>query len=176
MQELAFVLNEVGEGDKESVEVYVIEERNQVVFRFNEIDIISRLIDGQYPEYKQIIPTGFKTQAIVNRAEFMNALKVTNIIARTVLGNKIILDLDPKKGTIKLSASQSDVGSNESMFNAQIEGDPIKMAFSARFLGDMINNIGGDELIFECTEPVKPGVFKVKGDDDFIHLIMPMML
>jgi DNA polymerase-3 subunit beta len=176
MQELAFVLNETGEKDKESVEMYVIEERNQVVFRFNEIDIISRLIDGQYPEYKQIIPTGFKTQTIVNRAEFLNSLKVTNIIARTVLGNKIILDLDPKKKTIKLSASQSDVGSNESVFNAQIEGDAIKMAFSARFLGDMLNNIDGEELVFECSEPVKPGVFKIKGDDDFIHLIMPMML
>lgn len=177
MQELAFVLGEIGgDSDKETVEVYVITERNQVVFRFNEIDIVSRLIDGQYPEYKQIIPTGFKTQTIVNRAEFMNALKVANIIARTVLGNKIILDLDPKKGTIKLSASQSDVGSNESLFNAQIEGDAMKMAFSARFLADMVNNVDGDELIFECSEPVKPGVFKVKGDEDFIHLIMPMML
>ncbi len=177
MQELAYIIGEVGgEKDKEYVEVYVIEDRNQVVFRFNDIDLVSRLIDGQYPEYKQIIPTGFKTQSTIVRDEFSNALKVTNIIARSVLGNKIILEMSPKDNNITLSASQSDVGSNKSVFDVKMEGEETKMAFSARFLGDMLNNIGADGIIFECSEPTKPGVFKIKGDDDYIHLIMPMML
>jgi len=66
MQELAFVVNEV-KGEDDKVEVFVIEDRNQVVFRFKEVDIVSRLIDGQYPEYKQIIPTGYKTLSEVSR-------------------------------------------------------------------------------------------------------------
>src|SRR5690606_17743146 len=101
MQELSFVLNELGgEKDKEMVEIFIVEERNQIVFRYNDIDIVSRLIDGQYPDYNSIIPTGFEVQADIRRDEFQNALKVANIIARTVLGNKIILNIEPEKDSI----------------------------------------------------------------------------
>lgn len=176
LQELAFVVSEMGLDDKEMVSLYVVEDRNQVVFRFGDVDIVSRLIDGQYPEYKQIIPTGFKTQVTAKKDDFASALKVTNIIARSVLGNKIILDLEPKDNVVALSASQSEVGSNRSIFEGAMEGNSIKIAFSARFLGDMLTNLDGEDLVLECSEPVKPGVFKIKGDDDFIHLIMPMMI
>lgn len=177
MQELAHVMGELGgEDSKDTVELFVIEERNQVLFRFNDVDIVSRLIDGQYPDYKQIIPASFKTKSVVNRDEFANSLKVTNIIARSVLGNKIILDISPDEKGISMSATLSDVGSNKSFFAADVEGDSIKMAFSAKFLGDMLNNISANDIVFECSEPVKPGVFKIKDDDTFIHLIMPMML
>lgn len=174
MQELSHVITEMSEGSDEVVSIYIIEDRNQIVFRFKDIDIVSRLIDGQYPEYRAIIPTGYKTRCNVARGDMSNSLKVTNIIARSVLGNKVVLDI--KDSSITLSASQNDVGSNTSVFNGEIEGEALKIAFSARFLNDMLNNINGDKLIFEATEAVKPGVFKVEGDDDFIHLIMPMML
>ncbi|MBI2356774.1 DNA polymerase III subunit beta [Candidatus Dojkabacteria bacterium] len=176
LQELAYVVSEMGSDESNSISLFVVEDRNQVVFRFGDVDIVSRLIDGQYPEYKQIIPTGYKTQVVASKDDFSNALKVTNIIARSVLGNKIILDLNPKDNVVTLSASQSEVGSNRSVFEGVMEGEALKIAFSARFLGDMFNNLDGQELVFECTESVKPGVFKIKGDDNYIHLIMPMML
>ncbi|MCC7289714.1 DNA polymerase III subunit beta [bacterium] len=177
MQELAFVLTEfAGQDGKDDVEVYVIEDRNQVLFRYNDVDIISRLIDGQYPDYKQILPSVFKTQVQLSTSEFTNSLKVTNIIARSVLGNKIIVEIDPKGSNVVMSATLSDVGSNKSVVAGKVEGDAIKMAFSSKFLSDMANNIGAEEIVFESSEPVKPGVFKIKGDDTFVHLIMPMML
>ncbi len=177
MQELAHVVDEFSGGDsKDDVEIYVIEDRNQVLFRFNDVDIVSRLIDGQYPDYKQIIPTVFKTSSEIVRDEFANSLKVTNIIARSVLGNKIILDVNGEENSITMSATLSDVGSNKSVFGAKVDGDDIKMAFSAKFLGDMLSNISAETLVFESSEPVKPGVFKIKDDDTFVHLIMPMML
>lgn len=176
LQELAFVVSEMGLDSKDLINLYIMEDRNQVIFRFGDVDIVSRLIDGQYPEYRQIIPTGYKTQAVARKDEFSNALKVTNIIARSVLGNKIILDLNPTENEVALSASQSEVGSNRSVLSGVLEGESLKIAFSARFLGDMFNNLDGEEIILECTESVKPGVFKIKGDDNFIHLIMPMML
>lgn len=177
LMELAFVMDEfAGADSKDTVEVFVIADRNQVLFRYNDVDIISRLIDGIYPDYKQIIPTVFKTQTSLKREEFANSLKVTNIIARSVLGNKIVLDIDPKEKNVSMFATLSDVGSNKSVFPADVDGDAIKMAFSAKFLGDMLNNIGAEDLVFESSEAVKPGVFKIKDDDSFIHLIMPMML
>lgn len=175
--ELAYVIAEFGgEDSSDNIEVFVLEDRNQVLFRFNDIDIVSRLIDGQYPEYKQIIPASSKTTVSFRRQDFADSLKVANIIARSVLGNKIILDISPKNKNVTMSATLSDVGSNKSAFEGDVEGEEIKMAFSSRFLGDVLTNIGEEELVFECLEAVKPGVFKIKGDDSFIHLIMPMML
>lgn len=172
--ELAHIVSEVGEDD--NVEVYLIEDRNQILFRYSDIDLVSRLIDGQFPEYRQIIPTGYKTISKINRSEFLNSLKVTNIIAKSVLGNKLILDIDPKADTISLSATQTDLGSNKSTFGGSIDGDSVKIAFSSRLLSDILNHLDSENIVFECSETVKPGVFKIEEDPDFVHLVMPMML
>lgn len=175
--ELAHIVSEfASDNSNNTVSLYLIEDRNQVVFRYNDIDLISRLIDGQYPAYQQAIPTGYQTTAEIDRQEFQNALKVVNIIARTVLGNKLYLDQDPKENVISMNASQADVGSNESSFAANIEGEPIKMAFSSKLLGDMLSHIGGDSILFETTSSTSAGVFKIKNDDTFMHLVMPMRL
>lgn len=174
LQELAFIVSEIG--DKSDVEVYLIEDRNQILFRYGDIDLVSRLIDGQFPEYRQIIPTGYKTLSTVNRNEFLNSLKITNIIAKSVLGNKIVLDIDSKSNGITMSATQTDLGSNKSTFKGEIEGDSLKIAFSSRLLSDVLNHLDGEDIVFECSETVKPGVFKIPEDADFVHLVMPMML
>jgi DNA polymerase-3 subunit beta len=173
--ELSHVINEVG-GEEELISIYLIEDKNQVMFRVGDIDLISRLIDGEFPEYKQIIPTGYKTKSEIGREDFLNSLKVVNIIARSVLGNKMILDIDAKGDKISLSATQADLGKNESHFPCKVEGEDLKIAFSSKLLTDILNHVDSDTLIFECSEAVRPGVFKIKGDDEFIHLVMPMML
>ena len=174
LQELSFIVSEVGE--KSDIEIYIIDEKNQILFRYGDVDIVSRLIDGQFPEYRQIIPTGYKTLSTVNRNDFLNSLKITNIIAKSVLGNKLILDIDSKAGSITMSATQTDLGSNKSTFKGDIEGDSLKIAFSSRLLSDVLSHIDSDEVLFECSETVKPGVFKIPDDPDFVHLVMPMML
>ncbi len=172
--ELAHIVSEIG--DEETVEVYLIEEKNQILFRYSDVDLVSRLIDGQFPEYRQIIPTGYKTRCSLSKNEFLNSLKVTNIIAKSVLGNKIILDIDSESNKIILSATQTDLGSNKSTFEGKIEGDNLKIAFSSRLLSDILNHLDSDDITFECSETVKPGVFKIVEDPDFVHLVMPMML
>jgi len=175
MQELAYIISEVSE-EELSVELYLIEDRNQVLFRVGDIDLTSRLIDGVFPEYRPIIPTGFNTQCEIKRSDFLDSLKVTNIIARSVLGNKVIMDVNSKKNSIAMSSSQSDVGSNRSIFKGKIDGENLKIAFSSRLLADVLNHLQEEDIIFECSEAVKPGVFRVKDDESFIHLVMPMML
>jgi DNA polymerase-3 subunit beta len=175
LQELAHIITEIAEEDS-PVELYLIKDRNQVLFRVGDVDLTSRLIDGEFPEYRPIIPTGFNTRCKVNRTDFLDALKVTNIIARSVLGNKIIMEINSKENSITMSASQSDVGSNKSTFEGDIEGEDLKIAFSSRLLSDILNHLQSEDIVFECSEPVKPGVFKVEDDDNFVHLVMPMML
>jgi len=175
MQELAYIMSEVSDEDSD-VELFLVEDRNQVLFRVGDVDLTSRLIDGEFPEYRPIIPTGFNTQCEISRTEFLDSLKVTNIIARSVLGNKIIMDINSKDNTITMSASQSDVGSNKSTFSGEISGEDLKIAFSSRLLTDVLNHLQSEDVVFECSEAVKPGVFKLKDDENFIHLVMPMML
>jgi len=172
--ELARIVNDLSaDNEDEKVSVYLIEEKNQIIFRYCEVDLVSRLIDGQFPDYKVIIPTSYQTKCKISRSDFVNALKVVNVIARNVIGNKIFLSID-KKGDITLSAAQAEVGNNKSTFGSEIEGQEIEMAFSGRYLTDIINSLSGDEIIFECTTQVAPGVFKLVNSDNYIHLIMPM--
>jgi DNA polymerase III subunit beta len=111
LDELAkIILDFTEEDDDEYVEIFYIKEKNQILFRYNDIDLVSRLIDGQFPEYKQIIPTGFQTRFSFKRSEFLNSLKVVNIIARNILGNKIEVDIQVQKNKIFLSAVQSEIG------------------------------------------------------------------
>jgi len=172
--ELAHIVTEIGEDNM--IEVYLIEDRNQILFKYGDIDLVSRLIDGQFPEYRQIIPTGYKTLTKLSKNDFLNSLKITNIIAKSVLGNKLILDIDSKGDSVTLSATQTDLGSNKSTFKGNIEGDSLKIAFSSRLLSDVLNHLDSEDIIFECSETVKPGVFKIADDPDFVHLVMPMML
>ena len=172
--ELTYIISEL-DTDEEWVNIYILEDRNQVLFRLSDVDLVSRLIDGEFPEYKQIIPTGFETKCLIKRDDFLNSLKVVNIIARSVLGNKMVLDIN-KEGKLSLSAIQSDLGKNQSVFEGNVEGSDIKIAFSARLLSDILNHIDSEDIVFECTDPVKPGVFKIEGDTEFVHLVMPMML
>ena len=172
--ELTYIISEL-DTDEECVNIYILEDRNQVLFRLSDVDLVSRLIDGEFPEYKQIIPTGFETKCLIKRDDFLNSLKVVNIIARSVLGNKMVLDIN-KEGKLSLSAIQSDLGKNQSVFEGKVEGSDIKIAFSARLLADILNHIDSEDIVFECTDPVKPGVFKIEGDTEFVHLVMPMML
>jgi len=175
LTELSHIINEMG-GEEDKISVYIIEDKNQVMFRVGDIDLVSRLIDGEFPEYKQIIPTGYKTKCEIEREEFLNSLKVVNIIARSVLGNKMILNIDPKEDQISLSATQADLGKNESNFKCKVEGEELKIAFSSKLLTDILNHVDYEDIIFECSEAVRPGVFKIKDDENFIHLVMPMML
>ena len=84
--------------------------------------------------------------------------------------------LDIAKGGVSLSATQSDLGKNQSRFDCKVEGEDLKIAFSAKFLADILNHMDSEEILFECSEPVRPGVFKIKGEENFVHLVMPMML
>ena len=174
--ELSYIVNEVGEEAGSMVSLFLIEDKNQVMFRVGDIDIISRLIDGEFPEYEQIIPTGYKTKCNVDRDEFLNSLKIVNIIARSVLGNKMVLQIQSKENRISLSAVQSDLGKNESNFECKVEGDNLKIAFSSKLLSDILNHIDSEKILFECSEAIRPGVFKIDDDNNFIHLVMPMML
>ncbi len=167
--------------EDEAVEVFMIKEKNQVVFRFAEFDLVTRLVDAKFPDYNQIIPSDNKTRAVIEVAPLQDVVKIVNIFARNVIGNKSIFDINPEENKISLQAAMAEVGENQSEIQALAEGDPLVIAFSAKYMNDMLNNINSDYLVFESNGPTMPGVFKpadVKGEasEDYLHIIMPMRL
>ncbi len=176
LEELAKVVTDFSEEDDDYVDIFYIKEKNQVLFRYNDIDLVSRIIDGKFPEYKQIIPTGHQTSFEFKRVDFANSLKVANIIARSASGNKIKMDIDSKGGKVSLSAVQAEIGTNKSDFDAKVSGQDLKIGFSGKYLSDLLGSVGEEDLVFEANTDVNPGVFKIKGDNNYLHLVMPMRL
>lgn len=176
----ARALSELGRilGDtQEAVEVTVTEGRNQVLFHLPNVDLVSQLIEGNFPDYNQIIPKGHSTRTIVDVKPFLNAVKIASFFARDA-ANIVRLRIEPgselEPGTLTVSATSAELGDNVSQLDANVEGEPLEIAFNAKYLLDVLNVMGTDQVAVETSTPSSPGTFKPVGGPDFVHVIMPM--
>lgn len=150
------------------------EEKNEVVFTLEEVKIISRLIAGNFPDYEKIIPPNSVTQIITTTSELIKAVKLAAIFARDSAN---IVKLKIEKGKLKISANAPQVGENESEVEIKIEKggeEELAIAFNYRYLLDLLTSLGETELIMEFNGPLASGVFKIPGEENFLHLIMPV--
>ncbi len=153
------------------IELFTFETNNQVLFEFEDTTIVGRLIEAEYPNYQKIIPDDFSTRAFFSREEAYNAVRVCSIFAREA-ANIVRMSIGNNK--IKFSANAASVGENEIEIEAKTEGEENEIAFNARYLLDLFGNIDEEEMIFEMTGPLNPGVFKLEKDKKYLHLIMPI--
>ncbi|NTU69778.1 DNA polymerase III subunit beta [bacterium] len=166
ISEIQRVLNDE-EGD---VEIKVGD--SQILFHTKNVDIIARLIDGNFPDYKKIIPAQYSTRATVSRDKFTSVVKSASLFARES-GNNIKIYFDPK-GKIIVSTQASQVGDNTSQTESLIEGTEGDIAFNSRYLLDVLSVIKSSKLVIETSGKLKPGVLKPEGKDDYVHIIMPL--
>ncbi len=153
--------------------------RGQVVFRVGrDVEVVSQLIEGEYPPYEQIIPTSYRTRTVVSTAAFVKACKQAEIFARegTQSTRLAITPGGEVPGELRISAASEATGSSEATLTATVEGEPITIAFNVRFLREALEAIRTPEVALETTAPASPGVLKPVGASDFIHIIMPMHL
>jgi DNA polymerase-3 subunit beta len=178
----ARVLNELariaGEGD-DKITMILPPGRGQVIFRAPDIELTSQLIEGNFPDFQQIIPTMHNTRTIVSAGSFLKACKQAEIFARD--GSHIArLNITPgdelQPGTVEISAQSEETGSSEAVVEATIEGQPVLIAFNVRYLREVLDVIGTPNVALETTAAAAPGVIKSMGDDGFLHVIMPMHL
>ena len=178
----ARALRELGRiiGDSEEpVEVAVTPNRNQALFRVGNVELVSRLIEGQFPDYRRIIPPPSPNKAVVSTGEFLNANRTASIFARDN-SNIVRLQFTPGEegltaGKLTLTATSSEVGDNVGEIDAAIVGEPPQVAFNSRYLDELLKVLEkSSQLSLEVSSASSPGTFRPVGDEGYLHIIMPM--
>ncbi len=151
--------------------------RGQVVFRMKDVELVSQLIEGNFPDFQQVIPRTFETRSVMSTEQFLKACKQAEIFARES-SHIARLNITPggelQPGTVEIFAQSEETGSNETVVDASIEGPPILIAFNVRFLRDVLEVINTPNVALETTTSASPGVIRPLGEEDFLHVIMPM--
>ncbi len=166
-------------GEDEPVEVRVSDNRNQVFFHCATIDLVSQLVEGTFPDYKQIIPTSHNTRTVVGTADFLKAVRMAAIFARdaaNICNLQVVPNGNDGFGSLIVAATSTEYGDNVSELDARIEGQPIEVAFNARYMLDALSVIDTAEVALETRDPSSPGVIKPVGGGEFVHIIMPMQV
>ncbi|HSL34389.1 MAG TPA: DNA polymerase III subunit beta, partial [Candidatus Limnocylindrales bacterium] len=169
LHELGRVLADVDD----PVSIVLAHARNQILFHLEGIDLVSRLIDGQYPNYQSVLPASHSTRAIIDREELLRAVRPAALIAHesaNIVKLGVGLEGDPG---ITVSAN-AEVGDHIGRVEAAVEGDGTTIAFNARFLADVLQNVDAEQFALELNGPLSPGVFKPVGDDRYVHVVMPL--
>lgn len=152
--------------------------RGQVIFHLKDAELVSQLIDGNFPDYKVIIPRSTKTHTVVSTAMFLKACKQAEIIARE--GNNVVrmnlLSQGDEPGVVEISAQSEETGASEVKVDATIDGQPLLVAFNVRFLREVLEVIKTPNVAIETNQNNTPAIIKPIGDEDFVHVIMPMHL
>ncbi len=144
---------------------------NQIIFQLDNIIIVSRLIEGRFPNYEQVIPKTEKTTTQLSREEFLAAAKRASIL--TSQENQSI-KIDFIKGKVLISSRSPNLGEAKEELEAEVKGDDLSIGFNPGYLVDVLKNLDVDQISFSLTDPDKPGV--IKAADGYLYVIMPMQL
>jgi DNA polymerase III subunit beta len=136
------------------------------------IRITSRLIEGEYPNYKEVIPSGFKTKLVLNKQDFLNKIKAASLFSNKV--NEVKLSIIPDKKLIEIFSQNSDLGESKSQIKGEVEGEKIEASFNHRFIVDGISSLEGEKIILELNGEEGPGVLRSAQDESFTYVVMPI--
>lgn len=173
LTELGRIIND----DNEAIYISLPEGRNQIIFDMDSVILVSQLIDGNFPDYTPIIPQDCKTRTVLGTAEFRKACKTAEIFARESSHTARVRvepgdEITPAFAVI--AATSTETGDNVAQIDAAVDGDSIEIAFNVKYMTDVLNVIDTPQVALETTTPMEPGVLKPVGDNDFVHIIMPM--
>jgi DNA polymerase-3 subunit beta len=168
-------LQEISRLLSESIEVVKIAaSSNQVQFNLADSQLVSRLLDGEFPDYTQIIPSQKRTTIIVRRDEAINAIKMASYFAKEASGN-VKLKVD-KKNILQVIATSPQLGDNVSRLTGTIQGEELEISFNARYLLDALEVMDEERVVFELNGKLDPGVLKPEKAQDYLYIIMPLRL
>ncbi|MBI4337376.1 MAG: DNA polymerase III subunit beta [Chloroflexi bacterium] len=164
-------------GDQEEpVEMVVAPSRSQALFRLKSAELVSQLIQGTFPNYKQLIPQGYTTRGVVNMQDFLRATRTASIFARDGSGIIRLHMLPGQPGSMKVVSVAEEVGENAGELDAKVEGPEAKIAFNSKYLLDALQAMNAEEVALEVTTSSSPGVFRPLDSTGYVHVVMPMFV
>jgi DNA polymerase-3 subunit beta len=172
-------LGRVSSEQTDPVSITVTPARNQVIFELTNIVLVSQLIDGNFPDYQQIIPRDFVTDTVLDTAVFLKACKTAQIFARDsahIARLRMHPGSELSSGRMVVSATSAETGDDVSELDASVEGEEVEIAFNVRYLIDVLSVAGVPQVSLRTKDSASPGVLRLIGEEDFIHVIMPMHL
>jgi DNA polymerase-3 subunit beta len=173
-------LARIASDGEETISMAVPKGRGQVIFNVKDVELVSQLIDGTFPDYQQIIPRGYKSRTLVSTASLLKACKQAEIFAREGT-NVARLDIKAATGEmepseVEISAISEETGKNETIVEATVDGSGVLIAFNVKYLREALEVIRTPNVALETSAANAPGVVRPVGEDDFLHVIMPMHL
>jgi DNA polymerase-3 subunit beta len=173
-------LARIASDGEETISMVVPKGRGQVIFRVKDAELVSQLIDGTFPDYQQIIPRSYKSRTLVSTASLLKACKQAEIFAREG-SNVARLDIKAAHGEmepseVEISATSEETGKNETIVEATVDGSGVLIAFNVKYLREALEVIRTPNVALETSAANAPGVIRPVGEDDFLHVIMPMHL
>ena len=157
----------------DSATVKIFKDENQILFVTEKIHLISRLSEGNFPEYSSIIPKSFTTETTVNREEFMNAVKLASVFSEK--HHELKIGVHPQKKAIEVSAADQSFGENSYLLPAKIKGESTEVILNAKYLADAIKNIGGEDLFLGLQEDANPALIKSFNDSSYFYILKPIL-
>jgi DNA polymerase-3 subunit beta len=172
-------LNRLIGDDEETIDITINPNKSQVLFRLKNTELVSQLVQGNFPQYAQLIPQSYNSRVIVDVGEFLRATRTASIFARDGSGIVRLVvtpgsELTP--GKLQVSARSEELGDDVGELDATIEGEPAKIAFNGKYLTDVLGVLREQQVVLETTNPSSPGVIRPVGVDNYIHVVMPMFV
>lgn len=166
LQELNRILDET-----EKVGMFASE--NQIKFSFEGTELVSRLVEGQYPDYKRIIPEKFLTKVKMSKEDFSNALKSSSLFSQPDT-NEVNMEVNVKAGEMLVTAESRQVGSSSAKISVEAEGKNEKITFNHQYILEGLSCLPADEIFLLLNGDSGPGLIKAAGEENYIYIIMPI--
>ncbi|MFC1899669.1 DNA polymerase III subunit beta [Chloroflexota bacterium] len=172
-------LNRLMADQKETIEITVNPNKSQALFRLKNIELVSQLVQGTFPQYEQLIPQSSTTRTVVDVSQFLRATRTASIFASDGGGIVRLVatpggELTP--GKITISARSEEVGEDIGEIDAIVEGEESKIAFNGKYLIEVLGVLREAQVALETTNSSSPGVIRPVGVDNYTHVVMPMFV
>ncbi|KKU73290.1 MAG: polymerase III subunit beta protein [Parcubacteria group bacterium GW2011_GWA2_47_26] len=170
LQELVRVCGSLKE---EAATAKIIMSSNQFALSVPTVEFVSRLIEGQYPDYKAIIPTRFGIKAKISRAELASALKAAGLFSKTGVYD-VAVSFNPEKNEVEIASLNSQTGEHASVLPAEVQGVGTKIAFNWKYLLDGVQALRGENIIIKATDSASPTMLTEEDGTDYFYIVMPI--
>jgi DNA polymerase-3 subunit beta len=161
------------ESKKEEVTMETVSENNQIVFTCGNVQLISRILEGNFPDVERVVPKEFKTEVLMDAVELTRAVRAVSIFARE---NNNIMKMEIGEGKVRFFAEASQTGEGETLLEAEVKGEEGTIAFNYRYVMDFLGSIKKERVTFKMNETLDPGAWGEEGNQDFLHIIMPVRI